>query len=75
MLGPWRRGFGPQAAGAKIAFPEKCSTHHVFAPCRRSTGAQGAGAITTPRPVEHSEAPVTALHCTQLLSSYFAQDG
>ncbi len=52
LPGPRRRRFGPQGAGAKIAFSEKCSTHHVFAPYRRSTGAQGAGAITTPRPVE-----------------------
>ena len=50
--GPRRCAFGPQAAGAKVAFSEKCSTHHVFAPSRRSAGAQGAGAITTPRPVE-----------------------
>ena len=66
ILGPRRCGFGPRAAGAKIAFSEKCSTHHVFAPCRRSTGAQGAGAITTPRPVEHSGALVTALHYTSV---------
>ena len=52
ILGPRRCGFGPRAAGAKIAFSEKCSTHHVFAPSRRSTGAQGAGALTTPGPVE-----------------------
>ncbi len=52
MLGPRRRGFGPRAAGAKVAFSEKCSTHHVFAPSRRSTGAQGAGALTTPGPVD-----------------------
>ncbi len=76
FLGPRRCGFGPRAAGAKIAFSEKCSTHHVFAPSRRSAGAQGAGGITTPRPVEQtSGAPVTALHYTLLLSSYFAQDG
>ncbi len=76
ILGPRRRGFGPRAAGAKIEFSEKCSTHHVFAPSRRSAGAQGAVGITTPRPVEQtSGAQVTALHYTLLLSSYFAQDG
>ena len=74
--GPRRCAFGPRAAGAKIAFSEKCSTHHVFAPSRRSAGAQGAGGITTRWPVEQgSGALVTDHHYTLLLSSYFAQDG
>ena len=56
LPGPRRRRFGPQGAGAKISFSEKCSTHHVFAPLQRSTGAQGAGGITARAAVEVSGA-------------------
>ena len=59
-----------------VHFPTKCSTHKVFAPPRKPTGAQGARGIATRVTVGASgaTAPRLSILYAQLLSSYFAQD-